>query len=112
MTNQEFNIKLEIIKQALISIGFSADDANPQIAKIGDIVSIAIITRLLKEKPDIKDKMTENFEELLEQNFSPKYIKQVTQEESGKIVGEYLTEITKNFPEDKKRVFFTQIKQV
>ena len=86
--------RLEIIKKSLVSTGFSLEEAEHQIEEVGKLVTMAILHRLLKEKTEVKELTVENIEKFLKENFNVQYLKLVVEEESNKIVEEYLKVVT------------------
>lgn len=82
--------KLEVTKKSLISAGFSHDEAEAQINSVGKIITMAILHRLLKEKAEIKELTPDNIADFLNKNFNAEYLRVVVDEESNKIVEEYL----------------------
>jgi len=82
--------RLEVIKKSLIAVGFSLEEAESQIEEVGKIITMAILHRLLKEKTEVKELTLENIEKFLKDNFTVQYLKLVVEEESQKIVQEYL----------------------
>lgn len=112
MINSELNQKIENIQNALISIGFTKEEAKYQIEEIGEIVSKLILARLLKEQSvDTNNLTPKELKNFFKTNFQAEYINSVIQEESGKIIGSYLTQITKNLSEDKKQKFYSLIRR-
>lgn len=86
--------KLELTKKSLVSTGFSEDEAEAQINSVGKIITMAILHRLLKEKAEIKELTQDNIADFLKKNFNAQYLKIVVEEESNKIVEEYLKVVT------------------
>ena len=86
--------KLEVTKKSLTSVGFSEEEAEAQINSVGKIITMAILARLLKEKAEIKELTPANIADFLKKNFNAQYLKIVVEEESNKIVEEYLKVVT------------------
>jgi len=86
--------KLELTKKSLISAGFSDEEAEVQINSVGKIITMAILHRLLKERAEISELTQDNIADFLKKNFNVKYLKIVVEEESNKIVEEYLKVVT------------------
>lgn len=86
---------LETTKKSLIAIGFSLEEAEEQVKKVGKIITMAILQRLLKEKSPETQLTPDNLKNYLEKNFNTTYIREVIDIESDKIVTEYLAVVTK-----------------
>jgi len=82
--------RLEAIKKSLIAVGFSLEEAEQQIEEVGKLITMAILHRLLQEKAEVKELTLGNIEKFLKDNFTVQYLKLVVEEESQKIVQEYL----------------------
>lgn len=89
-----FTENLETTKKSLISIGFSLEEAEGQLEKVGKIITMAILQRLLKEKAPEIQLTPDNLKNYLEKNFNTAYIREVIDIESDKIVAEYLAVVT------------------
>lgn len=104
-TNQD---KLETIKKALQSIGYSLEEAEKQIEEVGKLMTMAILHKLLQKHSG--EKLTpQGLENFLRTTYNAAYIRTVIHEESNNIVSEYLREVTMVLPQDKKEAFYQQI---
>ena len=104
-TNQT---KLETIKKALQSIGYSVEEAEKQIEEVGKLMTMAILHKLLQKHSG--EKLTpQGLENFLKITYNAQYIRTVINEESNNIVSEYLKEITMVLPADQKENFNNQI---
>lgn len=100
--------KLETIKKALQSIGYSLEEAEKQIEEVGKVVTMAILHKLLQKHSD--EKLTpQGLENFLKATYNAQYIRTVIDEESNNIVSEYLREVTMVLPQDQKEAFNQQI---
>ena len=107
MIKQEHQ-KLETIKKALQSIGYSIEEAEKQIEEVGKLMTMAILHKLLQKHSG--EKLTpQGLENFLRSTYNAAYIRTVIDEESNTIVTEYLKEITMVLPADKKDSFNKQI---
>lgn len=100
--------KLETIKKALQSIGYSIEEAEKQIEEVGKVITMAILHKLLQKHSG--GKLTpQGLENFLKVTYNAQYIRTVIDEESNNIVSEYLREVTMVLPQDKKEAFNQQI---
>lgn len=108
---KDFPENLEIIKKSLVKIGFTLEEAEIQLQKVGKIVTMAIFQRLLKERAAVEDLTPQNIQKYLESNFNPTYLKQVLEFESNKIVDDYLKTVTQDLAPDTKQNFYQDIQE-
>ena len=100
--------KLETIKKALQSIGYSLEEAEKQIEEVGKLIMMAILQKLLQKYSG--EKLTpQGLENFLKITYNAQYIRTVIDEESNNIVSEYLKEVTIVLPQDKKKEFYQQL---
>ncbi len=102
--------KLETIKKALQSIGYSIEEAEKQIEEVGKVITMAILHKLLQKHSG--EKLTpQGLENFLKVTYNAQYIRTVIDEESNNIVTEYLKEITMVLPADQKETFARQVRE-
>lgn len=94
--------RLEVLKNSLVNLGFSIQEAEKQIEEVGKIITMAILEKLLKEKTAIEKITVQNFQNYLKSNFTAEYLKIVVDQESNRIVEEYLKAVSVNLSPDKK----------
>ena len=108
MINQNAK-KLEVIKKSLQSIGYSLEEAEKQIEHVGKVVTMAILHKLLAKYDEDRKLTPQDLEKFLRANFNATYLQVVIEEESDKIVKEYLKEVIFVLPKDKKATFSSQV---
>ncbi len=110
MLNQDKQ-KLETIKHALQSIGYTLEEAEKQIEEVGKLITMAILHKLLK-KHSADGKLTpEGLKEFLKERYNAMYLRVVIEEESNNITQEYLREVTMVLSPDKKEDFYHRIQK-
>jgi len=82
------------IKDVLISINFSADEADRQLKELSEIIMVAFHQRLTDFKGDKKNKET---------------IAKLLMETAGPIINDYFKEISGGLNEEEKKEFVTKL---
>ena len=100
--------KLETIKKALQSVGYSLEEAEKQIEEVGKLMTMAILHKLLQKHSG--EKLTpQGLDNFLRQSYNAQYIRTVIDEESSNIVMEYLKEVTMVLSPEQKEKFTQQV---
>lgn len=94
----------EKLKQALVTIGFCEEVATQQVNDLNEVILQAVAIRLAKEsgKPQLT---LEELQQLISSKQTDGSLKSITEEESSRVVGEYIDHITRNFSTEKKQQF-------
>lgn len=109
---EEINQKAELIKSALVSIGFTEYEAARQVDEIGKVIMVTVYDRLFREKDETRQLSSDELRQFVDANFTSDYIQKVVAEESSRLVGDYLNEITLDLSEEKRQAFFNKIGQI
>lgn len=114
LTNEILQKALASFKKALELVGFSSEAVDSQISELGEVILMAILARLKKDKNlDFSRLSPEKFEEFLNQNYSEPNLKtelkKIVEEEALNKIQEYAKEVTKVLPEEKKELFYKTI---
>ena len=108
MEENEIKQRLGVMKEALLTIGFRSEEAEKQITELGELILMTVLARVVRDK-NATNLTPDNLEKFLTESYRPEELKLLVDEESGKVVGEYLQTITSDLPEDKKQAFYSQI---
>jgi len=82
------------IKEALISINFSSDEADRQLKELSDVIMVVFQQKLEEFKGDKKDKVV---------------ITQLLVDSAAPIINDYFKEVSRGLGESKKKEFFSKL---
>lgn len=111
--NQAIEKQIQETKQktinALLSIGFSPENAEKQISELGSVITMSIMKKIIEENPDqmLDDN---NIQEFIKSKYTNEDIGKIVTEESGIVFMDYFKEVTKNLSDEEKQRFFDQLK--
>lgn len=107
------NEKIEQIKikltKGLLSLNFSQDQSEKQIQYLGEVITQSILMRVTKEHLNQKNEILNDFEKFIQSNYSDVEFNTIVEEESSKIVNEYIDEITSNLDQTKRNDFISSL---
>jgi len=111
--NQEIEKQMQEKKQkvinALVSIGFSASEAEKQISELGGVITMSILKKVIEENPN-QSLNDDNVQEFIQSRYTKDDIGKIVTEESAVVLMDYFKEVTKNLSEEEKQKFFDQLK--
>lgn len=109
MENKTIQRKIDKITNALIEVGFNQNEINLQIEKLGKIIQLSVLKRVISDNNAEKEKINEDVTSYIKSKYSDQEFSRIVQEESGKIVEEYFNQVTMNLDEEKRKNFYQSI---
>mgnify|MGYP001594997885 FL=1 len=99
----------EKIKNALLSIGFSVEEADKQISELGKVIQLTVIEHIAAENKDDKLAFAKDPESYVKNRYDTQSLADIVSKVSGKVISEYFSEVTKDLPNSKRTEFFAKI---
>ena len=87
--------QIDKLKEAIVTIGFSEDTAKKQLNEMSEIITMAILKRLMDEKNISIDELNtaEDFQKAFSSNYTKEELEKIIKEEAGKIFYKYFSRI-------------------
>lgn len=109
MLNNDVNKRLVKLKDALISLGYSHDEAQKQIDEVGEIAVMALLGKLIKDFPNQKEEIVNQTEKFISNKFPAGEFQLIVDEVSNETVKQYIYAVIENIDDEKKKRFLEKI---
>ena len=112
LTSDALKKTLGNLQKALESIGFSSKEAAHQILSLGELVSISVYGRTIREYPEVASATeTKQLEQFISQHQDNEGLEKFFSDEATRIISGYLKEITKNLSAQQQEAFFATLQK-